>query len=52
MYNQLIDLGFKQHEIDEMDITYHLELLGRRKENESPEMDDEPLYIDDVLAGL
>lgn len=54
-YNQLIDLGYTQNEIDEMDILYHLQLLGRRKqENQSGQgnQSDEAVYIDDVLKGL
>lgn len=52
-YNGLIDLGYTQNQIDEMDILYHLQLLGRRKqENESPDNPDELFYIDDAFAGL
>lgn len=54
-YNQLIDLGYTQNEIDEMDILYHLQLLGRRKQkNQSGQgnQSDEAVYIDDVLKGL
>lgn len=52
-YNSLIDLGYTQNQIDEMDILYHLQLLGRRKqEKERPENPDELIYIDDAFAGL
>lgn len=52
-YNQLIDLGYTQNQIDEMDILYHLQLLGRRKqENEKENNNNESLYMDEVLAGL
>lgn len=44
-YNNLIDLGYKQNEIDEMDIIYHLQLLGHKK-GETKE--EEILYIDDL----
>lgn len=47
MYNQLIDIGISQNEIDEMDIIYHLQLLGRRKQEKEPTQDD-VLYIDDL----
>lgn len=51
----MIDLGYTQNQIDEMDILYHLQLLGRRKEETETEQennDNEPLYIDDAFAGL
>ena len=49
----MIDLGYTQNQIDEMDILYHLQLLGRRKqESEKENNDNEPLYIDDAFAGL
>lgn len=53
-YNGLIDLGYTQNQIDDMDILYHLQLLGRRKANEDSgeTSDDEPLYIDDAFTGL
>lgn len=47
-YNQLMDIGYTQNQIDEMDIIYHLELMGRRKQLQET-TDDEPLYIDDVI---
>lgn len=46
-YNNLIDLGYTQNQIDEMDILYHLELLGRRKQAKETK-EDEILYIDDL----
>lgn len=55
-YNGLIDLGYTQNQIDDMDILYHLQLLGRRKqlgdEEKQGNQDDEPFYIDDFLNGL
>lgn len=51
-YNQLIDLGYTQNQIDEMDILYHLQLMGRRKQSQQEKETNEPLYIDDVLSGL
>ena len=51
-YNHLIDIGYKQNEIDEMDILYHLQLLGRRKEEQENPSEDDGFYIDDALAGL
>ncbi len=54
-YNGLIDLGYTQNQIDDMDILYHLQLLGRRKQlngDGQPTQDDEPFYIDDFLNGL
>lgn len=53
-YNGLIDLGYTQNQIDEMDILYHLQLLGRRKEQSEFENteDDGPVYIDDIFNGL
>lgn len=48
MYNHLIDIGHSQNEIDEMDIVYHLELLGRRKQEKENMDDDDVLYIDDI----
>lgn len=54
-YNGLIDLGYTQNQIDDMDILYHLQLLGRRKESENDgkeNSNDEPFYIDDFLNGL
>lgn len=48
-YNQLIDIGHTQNEIDEMDILYHLKLMGRRKQGKETSNDNEPLYIDDVI---
>lgn len=44
-YNNLMDLGYTQNQIDEMDIIYHLQLLGRRK---GEVKEDEILYIDDL----
>lgn len=46
-YNQLMELGYTQNEIDEMDILYHLQLLGRRKQ-EKTGTDDGKVYIDDL----
>lgn len=46
-YNQLIDVGFTQNEIDEMDILYHLQLLGRRKQEKETSSDGK-IYIDDL----
>lgn len=46
-YNQLIDIGHTQNEIDDMDILYHLRLLGRRKEEKETNKDGK-LYIDDL----
>lgn len=46
-YNTLIDIGYSQNEIDEMDILYHLELLGRRKQEKGTKEDD-IVYIDDL----
>lgn len=51
-YNQLIDLGFTQNEIDEMDIGWHLQLLGRRKQEKESTNEDEVIYMDEALAGL
>lgn len=48
-YNQLIDIGHTQNEIDDMDILYHLKLLGRRKqEKQEGSKTDDVLYIDDL----
>ena len=47
-YNQLIDMGYTQNQIDDMDILYHLELLGRRKQTKEKEQEDDVLYIDDL----
>ncbi|GGN59306.1 hypothetical protein [Oceanobacillus indicireducens] len=47
MYNQLIDIGISQNEIDNMDMVYHLQLLGRRKQEKEADEDD-VLYIDDL----
>lgn len=47
MYNQLIDIGISQNEIDNMDMVYHLQLLGRRKQEKEIKEDD-VLYIDDL----
>lgn len=47
MYNQLIDIGLTQNDIDNMDIPYHMRLLGRRKEEKETNEDDK-LYIDDL----
>jgi hypothetical protein len=47
MYNALIEIGFTQNQIDEMDIVYHLQLLARRKgEKQKAEI----VYIDQVLG--
>ncbi|MBS4198619.1 hypothetical protein KHA93_03015 [Bacillus sp. FJAT-49732] len=49
MYNALMDIGFTQNQIDEMDIVYHLKLLAqRKKEKQKPKND--VLYIDQVLG--
>ncbi len=48
MYNQLIDIGISQNEIDEMDMVYHMKLLGRRKEEKQEDASDNVLYIDDL----
>lgn len=47
MYNALIDVGFTQNQIDEMDIVYYLKLLARRKNATKKE---EVVYIDQVLG--
>ncbi|MBP1967974.1 hypothetical protein J2Z83_000066 [Virgibacillus natechei] len=33
MYSSLIELGYTQNQIDEMDIIYHMKLLAHRKAN-------------------
>ncbi|WP_285844487.1 hypothetical protein [Oceanobacillus profundus] len=40
-------MGYTQNDIDEMDILYHLQLLGRRKQEKETNEDD-VLYIDDL----
>jgi hypothetical protein len=50
MYNSLIDIGFTQNQIDEMDIVYHLKLLARRKQSQKKKEEDQVLYIDQVLG--
>jgi hypothetical protein len=47
LYNSLIDIGFTQNQIDDMDIVYHLQLLARRKQEVKK---DEVVYIDQVLG--
>jgi len=47
LYNSLIDVGFTQNQIDEMDIVYHLKLLARRKKDNQQE---EIIYIDQILG--
>lgn len=49
MYNALIDIGFTQNQIDEMDIPFHLELLGRRKQSSKTTKSSGPIYIDDII---
>lgn len=55
-YNGLIDLGYTQNQIDEMDILYHLELMGRRSQQmgdkAAVENDNSPIYFDDFVNGL
>jgi len=48
MYNSLIDVGFTQNQIDEMDIIYHLKLLAQRKKNK--QVKDEVVFIDQILG--
>jgi hypothetical protein len=47
LYNSLIDIGFTQNQIDDMDIVYHLQLLARRKQEVKK---DEMVFIDQVLG--
>jgi hypothetical protein len=47
MYNALLEIGFTQNQIDDMDIVYHLQLLARRKQEKQK---DEVVYIDQVLG--
>ncbi|GIN38452.1 hypothetical protein [Heyndrickxia oleronia] len=47
LYNSLIDIGFTQNQIDEMDIVYHLQLLARRKQEKQKE---DVVYIDQILG--
>jgi hypothetical protein len=47
MYNALIEIGFTQNQIDEMDIVYHLQLLARRK---AEKQEKEAVYIDQILG--
>lgn len=47
MYNALMDCGFTQNQIDEMDIVYHLKLLAQRKGEKKK---DDVIYIDQVLG--
>ncbi|KXG09953.1 hypothetical protein AT864_01513 [Anoxybacillus sp. P3H1B] len=47
LYNALIDIGFTQNQIDEMDIVYHLQLLARRKQEGKQ---DEVIFIDQLLG--
>ncbi|CAM4416638.1 hypothetical protein BAMA111019_24105 [Bacillus manliponensis] len=49
MYNALIDCGFTQNQVDEMDIVHHLKLLARRKSKDKKK-EPEGLYIDQVLG--
>ncbi|MFC0188237.1 hypothetical protein ACFFJY_08075 [Fictibacillus aquaticus] len=50
MYNALMDIGFSQNQIDEMDIVYHLQLLARRKADKVKKADEDVLYIDQVIG--
>ncbi|MGG3800464.1 hypothetical protein [Metabacillus fastidiosus] len=50
MYNALMDVGFTQNEIDEMDIVHHLKSLARRKEAKQEKQQDEVVYIDQILG--
>lgn len=53
MYNTLIDMGYTQNEIDEMDLVQHMKLMSRRKaEKEEIEEIREPIYFDQVLEGI
>lgn len=47
MYNALIDVGFTQNQIDQMDIVYHLRLLAQRRK--AKEKQDE-VFIDQILG--
>jgi hypothetical protein len=47
MYNALLEIGFTQNQIDDMDIVYHLQLLARKKQEVKK---DEVVYIDQVLG--
>ncbi|MCP1124560.1 hypothetical protein NKR74_14815 [Bacillus sp. 3103sda1] len=50
MYNALIDCGFTQNQVDEMDIVHHLKLLARRKQQKNKKEQEDVLYIDQVLG--
>ncbi|MGG3798989.1 hypothetical protein [Metabacillus fastidiosus] len=50
MYNALIDVGFTQNQIDEMDIIHHLQLLARRKDEKQEKQQNEVVYIDQILG--
>lgn len=47
MYNALIDVGFTQNQIDEMDVVYHLKLLSKRKKVKQVK---EAVFIDQILG--
>ncbi|MDQ0268872.1 hypothetical protein [Cytobacillus purgationiresistens] len=47
MYNALIDVGFTQNQIDEMDVVYHLKLLAQRKKEKQKK---DVVFIDQILG--
>lgn len=53
-YNGLMDLGYTQNQIDEMDIVYHLELLGRRSQtkNKDENNEDDVIYFDEFVSTI
>ncbi|PAK28390.1 hypothetical protein CJ467_20880 [Bacillus velezensis] len=60
LYNVLIDIGYTQNQIDEMDIVFHLQREARKiqkaKEENIPkptsQKDSEALYIDQIGGGI
>lgn len=46
----MIDLGYTQNQIDEMDILYHLKLLGQRKKDNKQEHSENEYITFDQIA--
>jgi len=47
-----MSIGHTQNEIDDMDIIYHLQLLGRKKQEKSGTTNNEPIYADDIFDNI
>jgi len=52
MYLSLMEIGFSQNQIDEMDLVYHMQLLAHRKESKGDKKvkSNKSVTIDQIIG--